>query len=243
MLLLVGVRLHHTQRLLQQFQGLSEIQELAGTVSDKELYDAALARAVAMTDSQVGFFHVISEDQQDVILTTWNAAALTNCKIPELKHYPIEQAGIWVDCVRAQAPTVVNDFKSAPGRKGLPDGHFPLYRFMSVPVIDQGRVKIIFGVGNKRRPYRSADVQRLNLVASKLLRLIEKRRIEQELRDSLLHIQTLHGLIPICAWCKKLRDDGGYWDSVENYLSTRTDATFTHGICPECKEKALASDS
>jgi len=126
---------------------------------------------------------------------------------------------------------------------GGPGTPKPSREFLSAPVIDDGRAKLILYVGNKRFPYTNADVRRLNIVAAKLSRLIGKQRVEQELRESLHHIQTLHGLIPICAWCKKIRDDDGYWSSVEKYITERTDATFTHGICPDCKRKTIGSAS
>lgn len=47
-------------------------------------------------------------------------------------------------------------------------------------------------------------------------------------------INTLTGLLPVCAWCKKVRDDQGYWDQIERYISVRTKAVFSHGICPDC---------
>lgn len=56
-----------------------------------------------------------------------------------------------------------------------------------------------------------------------------------ELEQALSHIKTLHGLLPICAWCKKIRDDGNYWRQVEDYVSRHTGARFTHGICPSCE--------
>lgn len=242
-LVALAIRYHQTRTVLAQVQSLLELHMVVGTIPDKDLYDLALSRAVSMTHSEVGFFHVISDDQNEVILTTWNAAALTNCRIPDQRHYPIDQAGIWVDCVRTRAALVVNNYRRAAGVKGLPAGHFPLRRFMSVPVIDQDRVKIIFGVGNKRWPYRAADVQRLQLVATKLLHLIERLRLDRELQEAARQIQALSGLIPICAWCKKLRNDDGYWGSVESYLAEHVHATFTHGICPDCKKKALASDA
>ncbi|MEE8420037.1 MAG: PAS domain S-box protein, partial [Dehalococcoidales bacterium] len=62
----------------------------------------------------------------------------------------------------------------------------------------------------------------------------EREKLIQELRETLQEVKTLSGLLPICAWCKKLRDDEGYWKSVEEYLSEHTGAKFTHGICPEC---------
>jgi hypothetical protein len=56
----------------------------------------------------------------------------------------------------------------------------------------------------------------------------------QELRTALDHIKTLQGIIPICSFCKKIRDDQGYWSQVEAYLSLHSDAQFSHGFCPEC---------
>ena len=50
-------------------------------------------------------------------------------------------------------------------------------------------------------------------------------------------IKVLNGLIPICASCKKIRDDKGYWDQLEGYIQSHSDAKFSHGICPECAEK------
>jgi len=58
-----------------------------------------------------------------------------------------------------------------------------------------------------------------------------------DLTQALANIQTLSGLIPICAGCKKIRDDRGYWEQVESYITKHSDAKFTHGICPECSRK------
>lgn len=62
----------------------------------------------------------------------------------------------------------------------------------------------------------------------------EKENLILELQDALGRVRTLSGLLPLCAWCKKIRDDKGYWDRLEAYIEKYTDATFTHGICPEC---------
>ncbi len=58
----------------------------------------------------------------------------------------------------------------------------------------------------------------------------------KELQIALNDIRTLSGLIPICASCKKIRDDKGFWNQVEIYIQDRSDAQFSHGICPECVE-------
>ncbi len=65
----------------------------------------------------------------------------------------------------------------------------------------------------------------------------EQRALSERLQAALKHIKILNGLLPICANCKKIRDDRGYWQQIETYLSSHTDATFSHGICPDCMEK------
>jgi PAS domain S-box-containing protein len=64
--------------------------------------------------------------------------------------------------------------------------------------------------------------------------ITERKKLEVDLRRALAEVKTLSGLLPICAWCHKIRDDQGYWNSVEEYMEHKTDAKFTHGICPEC---------
>ncbi len=72
----------------------------------------------------------------------------------------------------------------------------------------------------------------------------EKKRAEQErekliaeLQEALANVKTLSGLIPICASCKKIRDDRGYWNQIENYLKEHSEAEFSHGICPDCAQR------
>lgn len=65
----------------------------------------------------------------------------------------------------------------------------------------------------------------------------DRERLINELKEASARIKTLHGLLPICASCKKIRDDQGYWNQIEAYISEHSEAQFTHGICPECVEK------
>ena len=67
----------------------------------------------------------------------------------------------------------------------------------------------------------------------------EKEKLISELQEALATIKTLHGILPICASCKKIRDDKGYWKQIESYISEHSEAEFSHGYCPECGKKAL----
>jgi DNA-binding response OmpR family regulator len=64
----------------------------------------------------------------------------------------------------------------------------------------------------------------------------EQQKLIDQLQDAFAEIKTLKGFIPICASCKKIRDDEGYWNQLEVYISKHTDAVFTHGLCPQCAE-------
>lgn len=64
--------------------------------------------------------------------------------------------------------------------------------------------------------------------------LVARVETHLELKRSREEIQTLRGFIPICANCKKIRDDEGLWEAIEHYISSRSEAVFSHGICPDC---------
>jgi CHASE3 domain sensor protein len=84
-----------------------------------------------------------------------------------------------------------------------------------------------------------------NIFASREMARRRKAESEQtetiaQLQKALGQVKTLSGLVPICGWCKKVRNDTGFWQSVEQYVGSRTDATFSHGMCPDCAQKFKA---
>ena len=70
-----------------------------------------------------------------------------------------------------------------------------------------------------------------------LAEIMERERIEGERAELMHEVKALSGLLPICAWCKRIRDDKGYWNQLEAYISSHSEAEFTHGICPDCLSK------
>ena len=90
-------------------------------------------------------------------------------------------------------------------------------------VVENGCVVRVWGVQRDISERRFAAMERERLIA--------------ELQHALAEVKTLSGLLPICAGCKKIRDDGGYWTQVEVYVKQRADVEFSHSICPECARK------
>ena len=100
-------------------------------------------------------------------------------------------------------------------------------------------VEVFFA--GKRYFINSDRMQILDLLFSTYQNsLQQKRELERtnkELKEALDTINTLHGILPICANCKKIRDDKGSWSQIEEYITKHSDAQFSHGICPECAKK------
>ncbi|MDZ7267683.1 MAG: type IV pili methyl-accepting chemotaxis transducer N-terminal domain-containing protein [candidate division KSB1 bacterium] len=86
-------------------------------------------------------------------------------------------------------------------------------------------------------------VQRLReFFAERARAAAEREKLIAELQTALANVKTLRGLIPICASCKKIRDDHGYWNKLEDYIQQHSDADFTHGLCPECQNNFELSE-
>jgi len=86
--------------------------------------------------------------------------------------------------------------------------------------------------------YRDHLEELVELRTSELEKALKEREVlYNELQETFAKIKVLSGLVPICANCKKIRDDKGFWNTLELYISDHSDAKFTHGICPECKEE------
>lgn len=89
-------------------------------------------------------------------------------------------------------------------------------------------------VDREPRHLTEAQAEALQALARVVMQQLELRRISNELAQALSSVRTLSGLLPICSFCKGIRNDEGYWERVEAYLQAHTSAGFTHSICPDC---------
>lgn len=88
------------------------------------------------------------------------------------------------------------------------------------------------------KPPRERDLDRaITIAMARFDDLRKLRRLNEQLQQALREVRTLSGLLPICASCKKIRDDEGYWHDVEEYISSHSDTEFSHGICPDCSKR------
>ena len=92
-------------------------------------------------------------------------------------------------------------------------------------------------VSERTRELDAANRQLLGEIEDRKRTEAEKEQLIDQLQKAMQEVKVLSGFLPICASCKKIRDDTGYWRQIEEYISTHSNALFSHGICPECTKK------
>lgn len=99
------------------------------------------------------------------------------------------------------------------------------------------------GVDYVGKPFRPEELQ-VRVATHVGLKVARDRELalRRELEEALRQVKQLSGLLPICAWCKKIRNDQGYWDQLEGYLAARAGIVFSHGICPDCAARVRAGE-
>ena len=162
------------------------ISDYAFTHSLDELLTKVLDEAEAITYSRIGFFHFIDADQMTLTLQAWSSNTLsTICSDTGVRrHYPLDSAGVWADCIRERRPLIHNDYDSLPNCKGLPPGHAPLVRELVVPILRNNLIVAVLGVGNKAHNYIDRDVETVQQLASLAWDIVNDKRAEDALRES-----------------------------------------------------------
>jgi len=162
------------------------LTQFAQTHSLDELLQATIDEAEKMTGSQVGFLHFLEADQKTLSMQMWSTRTLQEMCRAEGKgrHYDIEQAGVWVDCVRERRPVIHNDYSALPHKKGLPPSHARVIRELVVPVFRGDRIVTILGVGNKGSDYNESDIRTASFFADLAWDIAERKQAEMALQQS-----------------------------------------------------------
>jgi diguanylate cyclase (GGDEF)-like protein/PAS domain S-box-containing protein len=167
--------------------------EYAATHTIEELMQRALDEIGTITSSPIGFYHFVSEDQNALSLQAWSTRTLAEfCKAEGRgMHYPISEAGVWVDCIHQRQPVIHNDYVSLSNRKGMPDGHAEVIRELVVPTMRSGRVVSILGVGNKPANYDQQDIEIVAYIADVIWTIVEQKRADEQIRQLNARLEQL----------------------------------------------------
>ncbi len=162
------------------------ISEAAATGGMNDLLQRILDEAEMLSDSRIGFFHFLEDDQQTLALQAWSTNTLERfCHAEgQGQHYSVDQAGVWVDCIRQRRPVIHNDYAALLHRKGLPAGHASVVRQLLIPIFRGEKIVGVFGVGNKEQDYTPEDVELVTTLGDLAWDIVLRKRAEEALRLS-----------------------------------------------------------
>jgi len=180
------------------------LMEYSTAHSLAEVLQKTLDQVGELTNSPIGFYHFVEIDQTTLSLQAWSTRTLQEfCQAQGAgAHYPVDQAGVWADCVRTQEPIIHNDYATLPNRKGLPEGHAHVARELVVPILRGDHVVGILGIGNKAVDYTEADVDLVRYFADVAWEIAERKRAEEALHETNAYLENLinYANAPIIVW-------------------------------------------
>gem|GEM_PF-914008 len=200
-----------------------------------------------MTGAVSGYVALLREDLQENEVLFLEAGGLPCSVDPRL---PMPIRGLRATAYESRRAVYENDFTNSPWVHYLPAGHVALRNVLFAPLNIECRTVGIIGLANKPADFTDEDAEiatvfgelaAIALMNSRAIELLKERT--DALERALAEVKVLRGLLPICAGCKKIRNDEGLWVRVDAYLAEHTDAQFTHGLCPDCVRRLYPDDA
>lgn len=148
----------------------------------QDLLDFTLNEAIALTGSKFGYIYFYDEAKKELILNSWSKEVMQQCTVVEAQTvYKLEKTGLWGEAVRQEKPVIINDFTTPdPLKKGVPEGHVALKKFLTIPVFNEGHIVAVVGVANKQENYNEADIRQLNLMMDAVWKIVHRKRSEKD---------------------------------------------------------------
>lgn len=152
--------------------------------NDKKFLDFSLSQALEITESKYGYIYLYDEEKKEFILNTWSKDVKDDCKVLNPQTvYKLEKTGIWGEAVRQRKEIIVNNFQEInPLKKGYPEGHVELERFLTIPIFEKEKIIAVVGVVNKEKEYDDDDLINLRLFMNIVFSELSKRKLINELK-------------------------------------------------------------
>ncbi len=181
----------------------------------QELLDFALNEAIVLTGSKIGYIYFYDDKKKEFTLNTWSREVMQECTVTEPQTvYQLEKTGIWGEAVRQGSPIVVNDFAAPhPLKKGIPQGHAPLHKYLTIPVFSEGHIVAVVGVANKQENYNDGDIRQLNLMMDAVWKIVQRVQAETALQRLLERFDMATQAANLGVWELDIKNNLMVWDN------------------------------
>lgn len=148
--------------------------------------DYVLNEIIRMTGSEFGYIYLFDEESNELILNSWSKGVMDDCLIAEKQTvYKLESTGIWGEVIRQRKPMYINDFSASnPHKKGYPEGHVKLDKWMAVPIFEDNKIIATVGLANKPDDFDDNDIYQVTALMSGVWNMIERAKFRDELELS-----------------------------------------------------------
>ncbi|PKL16081.1 MAG: hypothetical protein CVV49_18095 [Spirochaetae bacterium HGW-Spirochaetae-5] len=155
--------------------------------------DNILSTIVRITKSRYGFYGFINDNETAMTIYSWSGEAMKDCMMDQKPQlYNISECGIWAEAVRSREDLLINDYSADnSAKRGLPAGHVQLKNLMVIPVFTDGKIKSVAAVANSETGYSETDRINMKIFLSNIQSVIQKRMVDEKLRDSEIKLKTL----------------------------------------------------
>jgi len=222
--------------LQERLQSLWNVARMIEADYD-ELCKVVLEEILRLTRSEYSFFGFFDEAEEAMEVYAWSPEAMDVCSVGEGgRKFPVCGGGLWTEAVHRKRSVIHNDYRENPElKKGLPEGHVPINRLMSVPYIRDGRVYALATVANKPTGYTEEDAEQVGAFVANVMLLVDRQRVLEDRRISEKRMTMAFDAASDAVW--DLR-----FDSDDTYLSPRwyTMLGYEPNEFPFSEEKLLS---
>ncbi len=165
--------------------------------SEFEQLDFVLNECIKFTESKIGYLYLYDEITQVFSLNSWSKDVMKECSIVNAQTlYALEKTGIWGEVVRQRKPIIVNEFAAPHAlKKGYPEGHVAIKRFMSIPVVQNEKIIAVVGLGNKETDYTENDVFQLTVLMNGVWANIARREAQNKMNyERQKYLETIRSI-------------------------------------------------
>ncbi len=251
------------QRRINELSALNRITQIVVNETDLDtLLNAAARELTLLLQSSAGGIALLDETRSELQVRAYYSS---HARIPNMVGavIPLQDNPASLHVIETRHSIVVpqaqtNPLMNKPTQEIMRHQHTRC--LLIAPLLSRGQVIGTIGIDtdDPERVFSQTEAKLVETIAGQIAGAIDNARLFQEtqqakelaeqanhklsqhiqeLQDALEQIKTLSGLLPICANCKKIRDDHGYWHTVETYVQDHADVTFSHSICPDCHRK------